>query len=207
MEILKCNWLISFQPQSGYNALMQIVFVTGNEYKFQVAKKALEGLDIELIQEDLETPEIQSTSLERIASFSAKWASDFLKKPVVLTDAGYFITALNGFPGPFIKFTNKWFTAKDYLNLMQGKENREVIVKDCLAYCESGKELYTIVGEAKARLTEKAGAKGKTPINEIFIPEGFDRVESEISREEMVIFWNKKLQLWPRFAEYLKSKK
>jgi XTP/dITP diphosphohydrolase len=184
---------------------MQIVFVTGNEYKFQVAKEALASLDIELIQQDLETPEIQSTEVEEIASFSAKWASDRLKKPVVLTDAGYYIEALNGFPGPFIKFTNKWFTAEDYLNLMRGKQNRTVITRDCLAYCEPGKESHTIMGEAKARIAEKAGAKGTTPINEIFIPEGFDRVESEISREEMVKFWNEKMQTWPKFAEYLKS--
>ena len=67
---------------------MQIIFVTGNKYKFQVAKQALEGLDIELIRKELETPEIQSTNLEEIASFSALWAGKLLKKPVVLTDAG-----------------------------------------------------------------------------------------------------------------------
>lgn len=184
---------------------MQIVFVTGNEYKFEVAKKALEGLDVELIQHDLETPEIQSMEVEEVASFSAKWASHQLQKPVVLTDAGYYIEALRGFPGPFIKFTNKWLTAQDYLNLMKGKKNRTVITKDCVAYCEPGKEPYTITAEVKATIAEKAGAKGTTPINEIYIPAGFDRVESEIPREEMVEYWSRQLQLWPRFVEYLKS--
>ena len=186
---------------------MQIVFVTGNEYKFQVAKKALEGLDVELIKQDLETPEIQSTEVEEIASFSAKWASNQLQKSVVLSDAGYYIEALGGFPGPFIKFTNKWLTAQDYLNLMRGKKNRTVITKDCLAYSEPGKEPYTITAEVKATIAEKAGAKGTTPINEIYIPDGFDRVESEIPREEMVRYWSEKIPIWPKFAQYLKSSK
>lgn len=44
--------------------MKQIHFVTGNSYKFQVAQKALEGTGIDLVQEILDTPEIQSTSVE-----------------------------------------------------------------------------------------------------------------------------------------------
>ena len=183
-----------------------IIFITGNQYKFQVAKKAVENLGINLVQKDLETPEIQSTELEKIAAFSAQWASNKLQKPVVLTDAGYYIEALNGFPGPFIKYANDWLTANDFLKLMKGKKNRTVITKDCLAYCEPGKKPITFLTTAKGKISEKVGAKGTTSINEIFIPDGFDKVESEIPREEMVEFWNKNKDSWQRLAKFLKSK-
>lgn len=185
--------------------MKKIVFITGNDYKFEVAKKALVGVPVTLFRKKIETPEIQSTLVSEIAAFSAKWAADKLNQPVFLTDAGYYITALNGFPGPFIKFTNSWLTATDYLNLMKGKQNREVITKDCIAYCEPNKLPQTFCGELKGTIALKPGTKGNSPIDEIFIPEGFDKVDSEIPRELMVDFWSKKGTYWVDFAKFLKN--
>lgn len=186
---------------------MKIInFITGNQFKFQIAQKALGKIGIEVVQQELETPEIQSTDVVEISSFSAKWAADRLGKPVVLTDAGYYIEALNGFPGPYIKYINKWLNSEDLLKLMEGKENRKVIVKVCLAYCEPGKEPKTFLSEVSGTISQKA-VKPKegstTPINEIFIPEGYDKVDSEYPREEMVKFWAKGETYWEELADYL----
>lgn len=181
-----------------------ILFITGNSYKFQVAQKATENLDIKLIQYEMDTPEIQSKEVDEIASFSAQWVSDKLHKPVALTDAGYYIEALNGFPGPFIKYANDWLTADDFLRLMKGKKNRTVICKDCLAYCEPKKEPVTFVTISKGTIALSAGRKGTTSINEIFIPDGYEKVESEIPKEKMVEFWNKNKDSWQRLDRFLK---
>lgn len=186
--------------------MITISFVTGNQYKFQVAQEVLGKRGIEVVQEKLEVPEIQSTDVAEISSFSAKWASDKLGKPVVLTDAGYYIVALNGFPGPFIKYINKWLTSADLLKLMEGKENRKVVIKICLAYCEPSSEPITFLSEINATIAQKAVAivnGWATPINEIFIPEGYDKIESEIPREEMVKFWAKGETYWKQLADYL----
>jgi len=171
-----------------------LFFITGNNLKFEVARKAMSGTGIKLIQKELNTPEIQSTSTEEIASFSAKWACDLLGEPVILSDAGYYIEALNGFPGPFIKYINEWLSADDILRLMVGKGNRKVVVKDCLVYCEPGKKPAIFCDFAKGTIANKKGSRGKTSINEIFIPEGYDKVESDIPRDEMKEFWAKSLK-------------
>lgn len=182
-----------------------IHFVTGNLYKFQVAQKALEGTGIELVQEKLDTPEIQSTSVEEISAYSAKWAAEKIGKPVAITDAGYYIEALNGFPGPFIKYINQWLTSEDLINLMVGIKNRKVIVRDGLSYCEPGKDPVTFIGETFGTIalhpviTEKPGS---TSINEIFIPEGYGIVETEISKEDMIEFWSKS-DPWKKLAQYI----
>ena len=182
-----------------------IFFITGNAHKFQIAQDALAGAGIELIQKELEIPEIQSTSIEEIASFSAKWACDLLKEPVIVSDAGYYIEALNGFPGPFIKYINEWLSAEDILRLMTGKENRVVAVKDCLAYCEPGNKLVLFCGSANGTIAEKKGSRGRTSINEIFIPEGYDKVESDIPWDEMKEFWTKNMKTNQLLAEYLRE--
>jgi len=183
-----------------------IFFITGNAHKFQIAQKALADAGIELIQKELETPEIQSVSIEEIASFSAEWACDLLKEPVIVSDVGYYIEALNGFPGPFIKYINEWLNADDILRLMAGKENRNVMVKDCLAYCEPSKKPILFCDFAKGYIANKKGSKGRTSINEIFIPEGYEKTESDIPWDEMKKFWANNLKHYQLLAEYLRKK-
>lgn len=183
-----------------------VYFVTGNPYKLQVAQEVLGKKGIEVIQQKLETPEIQSTDVEEIASFSAKWASEKIGKPVALTDAGYYIEALNGFPGPFIKYINQWLTAEDLLKLMKGKKNRTVVVRVCLAYCEPGKNPISFLRKTTgtiAQMAVKTSKEGSTSINEIFIPDGYDKVESEIPKEEMIKFWATVEDYWGKLADYV----
>ena len=187
-----------------------ITVVTSNPYKFQIAQKVLKSKGLKVIQEKLETPEIQSIDVVEIASFSAKWAAGKLGKPVTLTDAGYYIEALNGFPGPFIKYINIWLTSQDLLRLMQGEKNRKVVIRACLAYCEPGKEPITFLSEVTGTISKKAvktDKKSNTSINEIFIPEGYSKVETEIPRKEMVKFWAKVETYWGKLADYLAKKK
>ena len=182
-----------------------IHFVTGNLYKFQVAEKALEGTGIVLVQEKLDTPEIQSIDVEKISSYSAKWAAEKIGKPVTVTDAGYYIETLNGFPGPFIKYINQWLTSEDLINLMVGKTNRKVVVRDSLSYCEPGKDPVTFMGETFGIISPhpvKTNKPGTTSINEIFIPEGYDVVETEISKEEMIEFWSKS-DPWKKLTDFI----
>jgi XTP/dITP diphosphohydrolase len=184
--------------------MKELIYATGNPLKFAIAQKALEGTNITLFQRKIDIPEIQSKDVKEIASFSAGWGSDLLKEPIVVSDVGYYIEVLNGFPGPFIKFVNQWLTAKDMLRLMDGKENRNAFIKECIAYCEPGKEPVCFLGNFKGSIAFTAGKKGETPINEIFIPSGFRYPESEISQEERITFW-KQDDAWREFAEYVKT--
>lgn len=189
--------------------MKQIIFVTGNKYKFEVAQEVLKDTDIKLIQQKIETPEIQSAEVEEIAAYSAKFAAEKLGRPVALTDAGWYINALNGFPGPFVKFINNWLSSNDLIKLIEGKEDRTVTIKACLAYCEPKKESVTFISKVTGKLAltpRKTDKEGNTPINELFVPEGFDKTESEIPREEMIRYWAKLEDYWLKLADYLKTK-
>lgn len=180
-----------------------IYFVTGNKYKFKIAKEALKNFKINLIQKELETPEIQDMDIIKIASYSAVWASKILKSPVIVSDAGCYIEALNEFPGPFIKYINNYLSANDFLRLMKNHKNRKVVFKDCLAYCEPNKKPIIFVSSAQGKLATKVGKKGLTSINRIFIPDGFNRPESEIAKEEMIKFWNSNINNFEKLARKL----
>jgi len=140
-----------------------LVYITGNHIKFNVASQVFMNTGIVLLQKKLSTPEIQSKSVQEVAKYSATWASKLLNKPVIVTDAGFYIEALNGFPGPFIKFVNEWFSVEDYINLMQGKTNRTLIIEDCLAYCYPNKEPIVFTGSYRGKLANEPGSKCDNP--------------------------------------------
>lgn len=189
----------------------EIIFATSNKYKFQVAQKSLKDSGFKLVQKKLETPEIQSESVEEIAVFSAKWASDKLKKPVAVSDAGFYIEAFNGFPGPFIKYIDKWFSVKDTLNLMKGKKNRRVLWKDCLAYCGLGEQPASFMSYFEGVLADKAGKnkyrKNYGFIDALFIPQGFLKTLSELQTKEYLEFWSNPTSYdrWKKLVKYLKK--
>lgn len=182
--------------------MKELFFITGNKYKFESAQRSIGSSDFTLTQKELDLPEIQSTKVEEIAAFSAKMAAQNLQVPVVVSDVGYYIEALNGFPGPFIKYINQWLTAEEILLLMSGQKNRKVVIRESIALCFPGLEPVIFTEERNCQIAEKAGRADWAPINEIIIPEGFDRVESEISREEMLSFHQAHTSHWKKLAEY-----
>ncbi len=181
-----------------------LVYVTSNELKFKVAMQSLQDSGISLERKSLNVPEIQSTSVEEIAEWSAIWASQHLNQPVVVMDAGYYIEALNGFPGPFIKFVNGWFSADDYLNLLQGKSNRRVIIRDCLAYCRPNEKPTIFCQLHQGELATKPGRQNGTSIDQIFIPEGYLNPISEIHPDEMLTYWSN-ATIWQKLKLHLEN--
>lgn len=180
--------------------MLELTFITGNETKLAQAQAALQGYPITLTNQKIETPEIQSTDCEEIAKYSAKFACEQLGKPVVTTDAGFYINTLNGFPGPFIKFINKWLSPQDLLNLMQGKEDRTVESPVCVAYCEPGKEPISFIAQNKGSLAEKASGTGST-IDQLYIPNGYNVPIGELNEQERLTLWS--IECWKKLAEYL----
>ena len=171
-----------------------LIFVTGNHYKFQIAEVALENIGVKLIQKKLETPEIQSESVEEVALFSADWAANILNKPVIVSDGGFYIEALNGFPGPFIKYINKWLSPEDLLKMMSGKKNRRATWIGCIAYCEPDKKPLADIHKNEGRLALKPGKsiyrKDYGWIDTLFIPDGFRKSISELPNEDYIKFWS-----------------
>ena len=111
---------------------MKITFITSNRVKFAIADSILKYKGISLVRNQMNLEEIQSENILDIARNSAKIAFSKIKKSVAVTDAGFYITALNGFPGPFVKYANRYFDADKLIQLMSDEPNRELIVREAL---------------------------------------------------------------------------
>ncbi|MEK7605281.1 MAG: non-canonical purine NTP pyrophosphatase [Patescibacteria group bacterium] len=157
---------------------MELYFVTGNEDKVKDVEAVL-GFPIKSVR--LNLPEIQSLDIEEIVKAKVQSAFELVKKPVFVDDSGFYITAWNGFPGPFIKYILSSGGNDLLLRMMETEENREVMVNSAIGF-HDGEQVYTFVGEAKGVLVVESRGKswGWEPI---FQPLYQKQTYAEMTRE------------------------
>ena len=98
-----------------------------------IARDVFSEYGLSLEQADLDIPEIQSLDVAEVARASTEFASSNLNGIIIKSDVGYYFEALQGFPGPLIKWINQTLSASDLMALMHGKTNRRVVLRECLA--------------------------------------------------------------------------
>ena len=87
--------------------MKKINYITTNKFKVTVAKGYLEPHGFEIEAKSIDCPEIQADTIEEVAKFSSKYASDFLKEDTLKNDSGLVIPALNGFPSAYTKYVDQ----------------------------------------------------------------------------------------------------
>jgi non-canonical purine NTP pyrophosphatase (RdgB/HAM1 family) len=120
-----------------YNTCV-IYYVTGNIAKVESANRRLLPFNVVLTQRKVDAiTEPQGDDISKISLSKAQQAFKIVKQPLVVSDAGWYITALNGFPGAYMAYVNRWFTPRDFLNLMSGKPTREVVLDEVVTYIDA----------------------------------------------------------------------
>ncbi len=163
---------------------MKIYYVTGNKGKVDLINMIYKDMDIEVIQENIETPELQSLDCREVAKMSAEFAAKLLGKPVLKNDSGLVIDELNGFPGALAKYTEDTIGSEGYLKLLEGKKNRRCHWVEALAYCEPNKEAIVFESLSYGTISHEIRGERGDAFDKIFIPDGDTRTFAEMTTEE-----------------------
>ena len=185
---------------------MKINFVTGNKLKFAIAEAYFAPLGdaFELQQLSIDVPEIQAATVEEVASFSALEAVKVAGEACIVSDAGLVIEALNGFPGPFLKYVNTWLRVEGFLRLLNGVENRRAYFEDTLAVAFPDGTVRAFTRREYGIIAESAEeSESDWPANDLFIPDGYTIPLGEMSNDEQVAFWG--AGVWPDIVQYLQN--
>jgi XTP/dITP diphosphohydrolase len=165
-----------------------VFFATHNIHKFNEARSILTALDIAVGMLRAKDTEIQSDSLKEIAQTSAQEAFKRCHLPVIVEDAGLFIDALNGFPGPYAAYAYKTIGDKGLLKLMENVEDRKAVFRSAIAYCDNETEVPVVFeGEAQGEIAIKERSKNVQSgfgFDPIFQPAGSIRTFAEMTLEE-----------------------
>lgn len=159
--------------------MKEILFATTNENK---AKEAEEILGIPVKFANIEVVEIQDEDSTKIAYEKAKSAYEQLKNPVIVDDVSLGINALNGFPGPLVKFLFNAIGNDGLLRLLKDETNRGVSVISTIAY-HDGKHVYTFAGVLRGKLATEQRGKDGWGFDPIIIAEGETKTLAELGRE------------------------
>jgi len=184
--------------------IKEVTFVTGNQGKWEIARDIFKEYGVTLYQEKIETPEIQSLDVQEVASYSVSFAAEKYGKAVMKSDVGYYFNALNGFPGAFVKFINQSLTPDDILSMMRGKEDRSIILRECLAYAEPNKEPVLFISEEIGQIATEAIGKGST-MDQILILKGFTKPKGACDQNQIFEHFKNSLHIYHDIAKYIKK--
>jgi XTP/dITP diphosphohydrolase len=161
------------------------IFVTTNVHKFREARRVLSGYRIATALLRVGAVEIQNDNPVNIAKASALDAVKNSGLPVFVEDAGIFIEALNGFPGPYSSYVFRTVGTKGILKLMKNRENRDAYFQAVIAFSSPGEPPICFIGIVKGKISlEERGTSG-FGYDPIFEPDrGDGRTFAEMTREE-----------------------
>ena len=182
--------------------MKKVTMVTGNLGKWKIASDIFKKYNVELMHEKMDTPEIQSFDVEEVSKYSAIYAAKKLNCGVIKSDVGYYIEELRGFPGPFLRYVNEYLTSEQVLKLMEGVENRTIILKECLTFATPKGKVKQFVNLEKATISREAMGKGTT-FDKIVIFEGDKLPKSMNSEEQNYKHFEETLVIYDKMAKYL----
>jgi XTP/dITP diphosphohydrolase len=108
------------------------------------------GGSLEVDHIALEVPEYRSNDIAEIARGKARFAYRQLKTPLIVDDTGFFIDALEGFPGPYAAYVLNSIGNAGILKLMEGISDRNARFTTGIAYAdEHGIQVFTGTLEGK----------------------------------------------------------
>jgi len=151
----------------------KVVFlVTGNVHKFIEARLTLSEFGLSTAMLNVETIEIQADKIEDIAIASALDAVKKYRLPIIVEDAGLFIEALNGFPGPYSSYAFRTLGTSGILRLMSNENERIAFFESSVAFCSPKIKLPKCFnGKIEGKIAQRIKGSQGFGFDPIFRPE------------------------------------
>jgi len=178
-------------------------YITTNIDKINSARRNLTPFGIEFKEQKLELIEIQSESIKDIALHKAKQAFEIIKEPLLVSDHGWSITALNGFPGAYMKYMNQWLSSQDFLNLMNDHSDKSIIKLEVICYIDNI-NLKMFTSEIPGKFIDEMRGEGYPAMSVVSqLPSG--KSVAECTQEGINPYENN--PIWEDFAIWYKENK
>lgn len=149
----------------GQTKIKDIYFASSNSNKYLEIEPILRQYGIVSHFAKMSLQEIQSESVQQIAEAKCTNAFDYLQKPVIIEDDGFYLSSLKGFPGQYSSFVYKTLGNQGILKLMQNRADRKAYFLSVIAYGD-GHTFKIFSGKTRGMISKLAtdGGWGFDPI-------------------------------------------
>jgi non-canonical purine NTP pyrophosphatase (RdgB/HAM1 family) len=153
------------------------VLVTGNPSKLAEARRIC-GLGLEAVE--VELPEIQSLDIYEVLRAKGREAFRQLRRPVVVEETGLELAALNGFPGPLVKWMLGAVGAEGIARTASVLGDTRAVAHCALLYLDDQREVNA-EGTTEGELVTPPRGEGGFGWDPVFLPAGESRTYGEMS--------------------------
>jgi XTP/dITP diphosphohydrolase len=159
---------------------VRLAIVTGNPHKAEEIGAFLAGtVDAEHVL--LDCPEFRDDQVGPIAREKARFAWETLGRPLIVDDTGFFVAALNGFPGPYAAYVLSTIGNAGLLRLLEGAPDRSGSFVTAVAYADE-RGIRVFEGRLDGEVTTAPRGTGGFGYDPVFAVGG--RTLAEIPLEE-----------------------
>jgi non-canonical purine NTP pyrophosphatase (RdgB/HAM1 family) len=118
-------------------------------------------------------------------------------------DRSLHINDIKGFPGPYVKYINNWFTENNLVSLFSKLTNFDAYWQTSIAY-NNHREITVFEGKLHGKITKSPKGRNGWLFDKFFVPEGFKETLAELSNVERDTFWCK-CPSWSNFINHLQK--
>ena len=161
---------------------MDITFITSNPVK---AQQLGWHINYPIKHQKLAIPELQSLYLDEVIEHKAKAAYKFIKSPVLVEDFSLVLHALGKLPGPLIKWFWEEIGTTGVCNLLSNTSDKTATATVAFGLY-NGKDFHLYKGSIKGTIANSPRGEQKFGSDAIFIPKGYAKTWSEMSKEEQM---------------------
>lgn len=188
----------------------ELTFISSNRLKIKEVRALLSDLDIEVHVENLELWEPQATPVE-ISRKKCEQAVKLVAGPVIVEDTSLCFNALNGMPGPYVKWFYESLGSVGLARLLDGFDDRSAYAQCVLSFSEGfGSEVKSFVGVAEGSILRPSDVASRADSqgfgwDPIFLPVGFDKPFGAMSME-LKNQHSARYKAFKQFKQYLSSR-
>jgi XTP/dITP diphosphohydrolase len=120
-----------------------------------------------------------------VAAYASRGAAKAAGRGVLVEDAGLYVHALGGFPGPYSAYAFKTIGVAGIISLLRSSPaKRGARFVSSLAYCEPLGKPSQFEGSARGTITTRPRGTRGFGFDPIFLPEGGRKTFGELTIEE-----------------------
>jgi XTP/dITP diphosphohydrolase len=189
----------------GQTKSREIYFASSNSNKYREIEPILGQYGIVSHFVEMSIQEIQSESVHRIARAKSTNAFEYLQKPVIIEDDGFYISSLKGFPGQYSSFVYKTLGNQGLLKLMENKTDRKAYFLSVIAY-NDGHTLKMFTGKTQGMLNRLPTDSG-WGFDPIFVPKNTIKTYGELSQLNRKSVFSHRHKSVEKFSKWYMKKK
>jgi non-canonical purine NTP pyrophosphatase (RdgB/HAM1 family) len=156
-----------------------LYFITGNKNKFEEVRAILPDVE----QLDINLPEVQEIDAHAIIKAKLLAALPHAKGEFIVEDTSLYLDALNGLPGPLIKWFLKTIGNDGLFNLVEKLGNKKAIAKTIIGYAKNENEIHFFEGAVSGKIVQPQSVSG-FGWDPIFLPDAHQKTFAEMSKDE-----------------------